>query len=56
MDNNNDTKKYLPCDKVLELYPSYKYCDRPVLNDGQNGFHRCDLHPIKNIWSDINVY
>ena len=41
------TKKYQPCDKVVgETFPEAKTCGRPA----ELPAHRCDLHPVKNLW------
>jgi hypothetical protein len=41
-------KKYVGCDKVMEAYPDWKLCERPV----KAPEYRCELHPIKKLWPE----
>lgn len=39
-------KRYEPCKKVMECYPSWTKCGRPAPVETE----RCELHPLKKIW------
>jgi hypothetical protein len=39
-------KNYNQCDAVLDVFPTWKYCGKPVKAPGT----RCAEHPIKKIW------
>lgn len=46
----NENKKYFPCDKVIECFPNWTFCERPArVREGQP--NRCEIHPVKNIWT-----
>lgn len=42
-------KKYVPCWKVLEMYPEFKTCERPARVGGDG---RCPLHPLEKLWPE----
>ena len=42
------TRRYVPCEKPLDVYPFWTLCDRPA--DPKTC--RCPLHPIKRLWPE----
>lgn len=40
---------YEPCQKVVEIWPTWKLCERPVRVGGDG---RCEIHPVKKLWPD----
>ena len=45
---------YDGCEKVVEMYPEWKLCDRPAKRIPGRPT-RCELHPVKVIWATDEV-